>query len=332
MSTIVPPVSVVIPTYNREQQLVDSIKYVLANTYPDFELIVVDQTEEHTPAVASALNAFRQDDRFRYVQLPIANLPLARNVGLRHAEGEIIIYVDDDVELESDFIAAHAERYEDPTVGAVAGRIITPGMGAYQATEEQLSDRPPPGRLRLDGQHETHFNQTEYTGEVEWGQGCNMSFRRSALLEIDGFDERFIKNATHEEIDVFVRLRHAGGKVVFEPSACLRHLVTRTGGCRSTVAEVAHQKTTYRNMSLFFIKNYGLRGWGRYTLYALRAMYSFVRINRLSPVRYVELVRGHLDGVRSLWKDKGDQYSSKLDAAVDGEVTSENVAISKLNV
>ena len=321
-------VSVVIPTYKREQQLVDSIECVLADSYPAFELIVVDQTEQHTAAVTVALQAFGSDSRFRYIQLPIANLPLARNVGLLAAQGEVVIYVDDDVELSSDFIAAHVKRYEAPSVVAVAGRVVEGEGGQLLKT----GSKPPPGRIRINGLHETHFNQTGYTGEVEWGQGCNMSFRRTALVEIGGFDERFVKNATHEEIDAFVRLRHAGGTAVFEPSACLRHLVARTGGCRSTVAEVAHQKTTYRNMSLFFIKNYGLRGWGRYTLYALQAMYSFVRINRLSSARYVDLLRGHLDGVQSLWKDKGDQYSSELDIAVDGEVTLESIAISKFNV
>ena len=298
--------SVVIPTYNREQQLVDSIAYVLANTYPDFELIVVDQTEQHTPAVASALNEFQQDDRFRLVELPVANLPFARNVGLRAAEGEVVIYVDDDVELGPDFIAQHVKRYTDPTVGAVAGRIVTPGIDNGNGS----SPKPKPGRLNWDGHNESHFNQSVYSGEVEWGQGCNMSFRRTALEHAGAFDERFTQNAIHEEVDAFTRVRATGHKAVFEPEALLVHLKEASGGCRSQQDELRYLCSLYRNKSLYFIKNTGWSGWMRYTLRVLSIIYSAARMKGLGVEGFFRLVGAHTAGVYAHYAEDQRELSS----------------------
>ena len=295
--------SVVIPTYNREQQLVETIEYVLATPYPDFEVIVVDQTDEHTPEVAAALEEFQHDDRLTYIQLPIANLPLARNVGLNEAQGDVIIYVDDDVELDPDFVAAHVKRYADASVGAVAGRIITPNVGPDENSSGALAGRPRPGRLRVDGNHESHFNQTAYTGDVEWGQGCNMSFRRTALVESGAFDERFTGNAFHEEVDAFVRVRDQGYRAVFEPEARLVHLKEATGGCRSQQDQVEYLCTVYRNQSLFYFKNQGWTGWMRYTRHRFLAMYSAMRIHDLPITALGRFMQAHGMGVRAAYRD-----------------------------
>ena len=301
--------SVVIPTYNREQQLVDTIRYVLANTYPDFEVIVVDQTKEHTPEVTEALHAFEDDERFRYIQLPVANLPYARNVGLQATEGEVIIYVDDDVELDPDFIAHHVKRFTDPNVGAVAGRIITPGIGSGN----DFSSKPRPGRLNWDGHNETHFNQTSYSGEVEWGQGCNMSFRRTVLEQADGFDERFTQNAIHEEVDAFTRVRATGRMAVFEPQASLVHLKEASGGCRSQENELRYLFSLYRNKSLHFMKNTGWVGWTKYTVRALRMMYSATRIKDLGAKGLSMLMAAHLTGAWLCFSSDNLQLSRSIE-------------------
>ena len=323
--------SVVIPTYEREQQLVDTIEYVLANTYSAFEVIVVDQTREHTPDVAAALEDFQRDRRFRYVQLPLANLPLARNVGLRLARGEVLIYVDDDVELDDDFVAAHVARYEDEGVGAVAGRIITPGVGAARAAlEGAVANRPLPGRLSPDGNNESHFNQTEYDGEVEWGQGCNMSFRKQALEAIGGFDERFVQTAIHEEVDVFCRIRERGWRAVFEPRASLIHLKEASGGCRHQEQKVSRMESTYRNKSLFFFKHEGWKGWLRYSAHQFRAAYSAIRIQGWPWRVGRQLLESHLRGVVAHYRDRPDRLSKQLahhshDASMRTELTKESM-------
>jgi glycosyltransferase involved in cell wall biosynthesis len=101
-------ISVVIPTYGREQALVDSINDVLKQDYADFEVIVVDQTVRHEPDTDRFLAAMVAAGKIQLYQLDWASLPGARNYAVRRAKGDIIVFLDDDVELPAGFLAAHA--------------------------------------------------------------------------------------------------------------------------------------------------------------------------------------------------------------------------------
>ena len=84
-----------------------------------------------------------------------------------------------------------------------------------------------------------------------------MSFRRSALEEIDGFDPSFEGNALWEESDVCFRLRRQGYQIRFEPRAALDHLIAPAGGCREKM--LWDSGFSYQNETLFHIKNPGPR-------------------------------------------------------------------------
>jgi len=313
-------ISVIIPTYKRGMILIKSIQCILKNRYPSFEVLVIDQTESHDPEVHGQLKYLDASGQIRWVRLPIPSLPLARNVGLQRAQGDIILYCDDDIFVDPEFIAAHVSRYNDPRVAAVAGRVITPNRtDSWNLETFDLSalasvrgSRPRPGRLSPDGNNESHFDQTGYHGEVEWGQGCNMSFRRSALLEAGGFDERYTGTAIHEEVDAFVRVRSLPHRAVFEPGAWMIHFKHSNGGCRHQSEEIDRLCSTYRNKSLFFWKTGNLIGWMRYTRFQLPAMYSAIRINHFPASTIFRFVSAHLGGVRTAMMDSPDIQSQKI--------------------
>jgi len=96
-------VSVVIPTHNRAALLVRSIRSVQRQTYPHLEIIVVDDgSTDDTAAVVESLG----DQRIRYVRHDInRGAPAARNTGIRLATGEIIGFLDDDVEWKPEKVA-----------------------------------------------------------------------------------------------------------------------------------------------------------------------------------------------------------------------------------
>jgi hypothetical protein len=86
------PVSVILPTYDRAAYLGRSIGSVLAQTYGDFELIVVDDGSRD--ATADVVGMFA-DPRVRYVRLPAnRGLPAARNAGIAHARGALLAFQD----------------------------------------------------------------------------------------------------------------------------------------------------------------------------------------------------------------------------------------------
>ena len=115
-----PPVSVVIPTYNRGEVLCQTMALALAQDYPDFEVIVVDQSAAPPQAVLSFVRT--APTGLRYFRLSTPNLPAARNFGVGQARGEIIVFIDDDVIVGPEYAAMHARNYRDVSESRVGAR------------------------------------------------------------------------------------------------------------------------------------------------------------------------------------------------------------------
>jgi len=299
-------VSVIIATYRRADVLFDTVNSIMLNEYENYEVIVVDQTEDHPQKIRNYLHELSNKyANFKYLKISIPNLPLARNIGRRFAKGDIIIYIDDDVLVEPDFIYSHVKRYSDPTIGAVAGRVVE---GGQDSTVTPSTDYPYPGRIRYDGLAIGYYNQINYHGDVETGMGCNMSFRRIALEQIGGFDERF--STFREEGDVFVRIRKRGWRAVFEPDAKVIHLVAKSGGTRAEADILNARLNGYMQNSLFYLKNMGWLGWLRFFYYQPRTMYAAIKIHKWSPVRTgLKMIASHLKGVYAYYFDRPDKFS-----------------------
>jgi GT2 family glycosyltransferase len=120
-----PLISVIIPTYGREEPLRDTLEDVLKQDYPTFEILVVDQTPTHKPEIQAYLEQLAGDRKIHWFRVDWASLPGARNYGVRRASGDIILFIDDDVQMPAGCLKAHARNYlERPEVGAVAGRVF----------------------------------------------------------------------------------------------------------------------------------------------------------------------------------------------------------------
>jgi len=138
-----PFISVVIPTYGRETVLCDSINSILAQDYPAFELIVVDQTQQHEPTTQTLLDQLVEACKIQLYQVSWASLPAARNYAIERANGSILLFLDDDVELPEGFLRAHARAYEGrPEVGAIAGRVFD-RMKLSEASVPPIEILPP---------------------------------------------------------------------------------------------------------------------------------------------------------------------------------------------
>ena len=119
-----PRISIIIPTCRRPQLLFECIESILNNDFTDFEILVVDQDPSQT--LRSALSdKFNRDGRISYLFLAEAALDKARNVGVAHARGEILVFVDDDTEVEVSWLSAYAEAFSrvEPAPGIVGGRL-----------------------------------------------------------------------------------------------------------------------------------------------------------------------------------------------------------------
>ena len=269
-----PLISVIIPTYGREDPLRDTLEDVLKQDYPAFEVLVVDQTPTHSPQTQAYLGQLADECKISWFRVDWASLPGARNYGVRRASGEIILFIDDDVRMPAGCLKAHAHNYDRTEVGAVAGRVFDRMKLAEKGNTEletgdweknktlpnpqfQIEDLPPEAMDPGLAWYCIDLVHTVKPQRVISARGCNMSFRREIFTKYGlQFDERFGGSAVREESDFCLRLRGTGYQIWYDPEAYLVHLGEETGGCHDiSTRSLEYQLTFYHNNFLMGLKN-----------------------------------------------------------------------------
>ena len=260
-------ISIIIPTYGREQPLIDSINDALAQNYPDFEILVIDQTQKHEPATEKYLKELANNQKISWYRVNWASLPGARNYAVRRAKGEILIFIDDDVKLEPNYLQNHAKNYQEHSeIGAVAGRVfdrmkLADYANANDDTPYTIEYLPPEAMDAGIAWYYIDLVHTTKPQQVISARGCNMSFRRDVFTKYNiWFDERFRGSAVREESDFCLRLRKTDYKIWYDPEANLIHLGEETGGCHDiSTRSLKYQLTFYHNHFLMALKNLTLK-------------------------------------------------------------------------
>ncbi len=288
--------SIIIPTYNRGQLLCNALRNLIGQLPTDGEIIVVDQSDE----VCSELMeiAKNHSTQIHYYKIFVKGLPHARNYGLRQALGEVIIFCDDDVIPSHNFIENHLQNYQEKEVGGVGGRIILNGKQSH----DNPNHNKVIGKVRWwDAYLIDNFDATE-RAYIDHVQGCNMSFRKEAIIKAGGFDERFGGSAHLEETDLCLRICRTGYKIVFDPKAELIHLKDTKGGCRAENYKQWFYWYGHNNM-LFFLKNFN-----QY-LFPIFITSSFIRLllsaaKRYNPMIVIWGTKGYMTGLANYYKSK----------------------------
>ncbi len=259
-----PSISLIIPTYRREDPLKATLEDVLNQDYPQLEVLVVDQTPTHTPAIQTYLEQLAAANKIHWLRVSWASLPAARNYGVRRSRGDIIVFIDDDVQLPPGYLQAHAQVYQErPEVGAVAGRVFD-RMKLADAEKANTSNTPYSIEFlpseAMDPGIAWYYIDLVHTikpQQVISTRGCNMSFRRDIFMKYGiWFDKRFRGNAVREESDFCLRLRQTDYQIWYEPNAYLIHLGEETGGCHDiSTRSLQYQLTFYHNHFLMALKN-----------------------------------------------------------------------------
>jgi GT2 family glycosyltransferase/DNA-binding beta-propeller fold protein YncE len=198
-----PKVSVVVCAYNAAETLEDNLRSLEQLTYPDYEIVLVnDGSKDRTGEIA------RSFARVRVVETPNAGLSAARNVGLAEATGEIVAYTDADTRVDRDWLTFLVQPFLISDVVGSGGPNVVPPDDPPVA---QCIARAPGGP--------THVLLDDRTAEHV--PGCNMAFRRDALLAIGGFNPIYLRAG--DDVDVCWRLQARGWKIGFASSALVWH-------------------------------------------------------------------------------------------------------------
>jgi len=224
-----PPVSVVLCTRDRPDKALTAVRGLMALRYPRFEVVVVDNAPTTDATRDAVLGEFGADPRLRYVREPRPGLSCARNRGVAESTAEIIAFTDDDVRPDQWWLHGVVRgfgRIDD--VACVTGLIPSAALdNALQLYFDQ--------REAWDAFCETQiYDLTEHRDDSPlypysagiFGAGANFAMTRSALKELDGFDEALgagTPSGGGEDLDIFLRTVLAGHRLVHEPSAIVWH-------------------------------------------------------------------------------------------------------------
>lgn len=234
-------ISLIIPTYNREEFLVDTLKCAFDQDFDDYEIIVVDQTPKHRQETISFLN--ENHHRFIHLALPIPSLTQARNMGVERASGEIIIMVDDDTLFDKNFIKEHWLAHQNGH-DVVSGRV--------DAGQTPIAHQP----VWLNQWF--RFKGSEncmHDGITNKLAGCNGSFKKSVFNALGGFDENFYGTSICEDTDFGYRAYKAGYNVYFIVSAPVIHRKAIEGGVQNRARNVKLDQSYYFCLQYFIKKN-----------------------------------------------------------------------------
>lgn len=197
-----PRISVIVCSHNGARTIRDCLEGLGRLTYPDFEVILVDDgSADATAAIAAEYDC-------RLIRTENRGLSSARNTGLAVATGEIVAYIDDDAYPDPHWLTYLAATFLSTTHAGVGGpNIAPPGDGPVAACIDNAPGNP------------THILLSDW--EAEHIPGCNMAFRKASLQAIGGFDPQF--RVAGDDVDVCWRLQEWGGTLGFSPAAMVWH-------------------------------------------------------------------------------------------------------------
>jgi glycogen(starch) synthase len=207
--------SVVVNTYNRSWLLRNCIESLLRLRYPQYEVIVVNgPSTDDTEAI---LADFQQ--HIKIGRCPEACLGKSRNIGITLAAGDIVAFIDDDATAEPNWLCELEPAYADPSV-AVVGGFTRDHTGYGFQWKYMVADWLGQAQS-FDRLEQTNLNGHLGPDGFLYPSGVNSSFRRSALLEVGGFDEYYAH--VFDDSDITLRLIERGYKVRCIPAAQVHH-------------------------------------------------------------------------------------------------------------
>lgn len=225
-TTSKPLVSVIIPTKDKAEQLQRCLETLTSRTdYQQLEVLIVDNGSTAPDAVAlleqlialdsASLRVYRYPGEFHYGRI--------NNLAAQEAQGELLLLLNNDTApLNPDWLNEMVGHILQPDVGIVGARLLFPDGKVQQAGIT----------LGLLGSAETPFlgypsDAPGYIGRALVAQDVSavsascMLIRKTAFMQLAGFDEQYV--VAYGDIDLCLRWREAGGRVVWTPHASLLH-------------------------------------------------------------------------------------------------------------
>lgn len=219
-------ISLIVATYNRSAQLMETLASVARQDLPaaEWECVVVDNNStDDTAERFDAFAARHPELNLRRVCERRQGLSWARNCGIDRTTGPCIAIIDDDEVVNAGFLRAYVEFFDaHPAVASAGGRIIARYPAGRPAWMSPYTERPIANPIDL-GDAARPFPAGRIPG------GGNMALRRTAVARHGAFNPELGRTGAKllggEESDLFARLAAAGEACWYVPGAVMYHII-----------------------------------------------------------------------------------------------------------
>jgi GT2 family glycosyltransferase len=220
-------ITVVVCTRDRPEELRDCLNAMQHFRYEPLEILVVDNAPSADDTRNLVSIASKADPRIRYTCESSPGLSRARNHALLQARYELVAFTDDDTFADPGWPAALAAGFgDDPETLCVTGFVAASSL---ETSSERYFDARYSGRQAFEPhRYDLGFRPTKlypYAAGI-FGTGANFAVRRDALLKLGGFDLLLGAGSPcrgGEDLDMFLRVILAGGRIRYVPSAIIWH-------------------------------------------------------------------------------------------------------------
>lgn len=209
-------ISVIIPTRNRLDFINLLIEDLQNQTVSDLELIVVDQSDIE-----------RRVENCIYIFTETKGPCISRNIGVAESKGDLLVFLDDDARINSDFIYELTSPIIEGRFDVVAGAICDLD-GNYTSTKEKYLSRKNINFIKV---LTSNPNSSESRISLSFPGGCSAVLKK-VFIQVGGFDESFDPTGAGEDREMAIKLYKNGFSIFYNANAKLLHAQAPFGGSR----------------------------------------------------------------------------------------------------
>jgi GT2 family glycosyltransferase len=281
-----PLVSIITINFNNTALTVDLLQSIGYLTYPNVEVIVVDNASKESPV--EALHKAYPD--VRLIMSP-QNLGFAggNNLGIKAAKGDFLFFVNNDTVLTPDMLEGLLGTFEaHPDAGVVSPKVHfydAPGtieFAGYEAVN-MFS-----GRNAMVGSKKKDLGQYDQETPTHYAHGCAMMLPAAVVREVGLMPEVYF--LYYEELDWCQQIKNKGYTVYYQPKSLIYHKESMTVGKRSTL------KTFYQNRNRILFMRRNAKAWPLMVF----TMYYLCCTLPVNTLKY--LLRKEKDHLRAFWQ------------------------------
>ena len=218
-----PKVSVIMPSYNTANLIGEALDSVFAQSYRDFEVIVINDGSPDTPELERVLEPYCE--RIVYLKQENRRACGARNNGISHAKGEFLAFLDSDDSWTPGYLQSQIEHLQaDPSLDMVYCDCMIYGDGP-QGGETFMQGCPSIGPVTFESVL-AERSQIPISGTV---------VRRKAVIDAGGFDERL---AMCDDYEMWLRLAFHGARITYYSDVLSRIRIGRPASLSSSKSKM----------------------------------------------------------------------------------------------